>query len=180
MLKRLSTFRRKRDSEEPRANAANGTHAANGVNGNGVANGTNGVNGANGTNGTNGTNGASKAAKPTKRFSLAAPKRQATGPVEPDHSVTRGDIDNSFEQFAQLVHASRRPLPTQTGDASYIEHEVPSSLFQDIKSLGFKDVKTLTEVLQSKASGALADDKTMLMERIIQVPYTSYNHIRGN
>ena len=174
MLKRLSTLRKKKDSEGSKSNGTNGAHAANGANGNGVTNGTNGANGhssTNGANGTNGTNGASKASKgPTKRFSFAPPKRQATEPA-PDRSVTRGDIDNSFEQFAQLVHASRRPLPTQTGDASYIDHEVSSSLLQDIKTLGFKDVKTLKEVLQSKASGALADDKTMLMERIIQVSY---------
>ena len=35
--------------------------------------------------------------------------------------------------------------------------------------MGFKDVKTLRDVIANKASNALMDDKTMLMERIIQV-----------
>lgn len=88
---------------------------------------------------------------------------------QPDHSETRGEVSDVFEQFAQLIHASQRPLPTQSGNGSYIEHEVPSGMFADLRSMGFKDVKTLKDVMQNNASGELADDKTYLMERVIQV-----------
>lgn len=85
------------------------------------------------------------------------------------HAVKREEVQSSFQQYAQLIHASHRPLPTQSGDGSYIEENVPSGLMQDLKSLGFQDVKTLIGVMKTKATGALADDKTYLMERVIQL-----------
>ena len=153
MLKRFSsTFKKKKGEANGHTNGTS-------------ANGAKATNGADIANGGNGVNGTSKPAQ-GKRMSF---KKQQSETV--DRSVTRGDVDTSFEQFAQLIHASSRPLPTQTGDGSYIEHEAPSSLFQDLKSLGFKDMKTLKDVLANKASGALADDKTMIMERVIQVSH---------
>lgn len=164
MLKRFSTFRKGKKEGENGA-VANGSHPTS----NGVANGANGNHTLNGHANSNGNASPQSPNRPTKRFSFGPPKRQESSFNEPDHSVTRGDVDSAFDQFAQLVSASRRPLPTQTGDGSYLEHDAPSSLFQDLKALGFKDVKTFRELLASKISGALNDDKTMLMERIIQV-----------
>ena len=131
------------------------------------------------TNGTpNGaaTNGSASAAangpdKPTveKRRSSFLPLKLHKKTDTTDHSSNRSDVDTSFEQFAQLIHASQRPLPTQGGDGSYIDHAEPSSLLQDVKALGFKDAKTLIEVMKTKAAGELQDDKTYIMERTIQV-----------
>ncbi len=140
------------------------------------------VNGVDRTNGTtngsetnaaytngNGTN-VNSAEKPTldKRhnsfgFTSKKPKREIV-----DHSASRGDVESSFAQFAQLVHASRRPLPTQSGDGAYLEHKEPSGLMSDMRALGFKDVHTLMDVMKNKATGALQDDKTYLMEKTIQ------------
>lgn len=159
MLKRLSTFRRKKDEGTEDGNVLHAQYGSNGVNG---------YSGPKSTVTATVTNGTSNTMSPAKkRFSFGPSKKQ-----EPAHEETtktsREDVDNSLEQFAQLVHASRRPLPTQTGDGSYIgTDDVPSSLFQDIKSLGFKDLGTLREVMLNK--GELQDDKTMLMERVIQV-----------
>ncbi|KKA23635.1 Peroxidase [Rasamsonia emersonii CBS 393.64] len=100
-----------------------------------------------------------------KRHSKAS---SYVGPEE-DHSAKRNEVVATFEKYAQLIHASRRPLPTQTGDGTYLEHEPSSSLFQDLKALSFKDYATLLEVMKVRASGQLVDDKTMLMERIIQL-----------
>lgn len=50
-----------------------------------------------------------------------------------NHNGSRGDVEESFAQFAQLVHASRRPLPTQSGDGAYLEHAEPSGLLADLK-----------------------------------------------
>jgi linoleate 10R-lipoxygenase len=96
-------------------------------------------------------------------------EKEQGGPVSPDHSANREDISNIFKQYAQLIHASQRPLPTQTGDGTYIEQTVPTGLWQDLKNLGFKDVETLLEVMKNKKDGKLTDDKTYLMERVIQV-----------
>ncbi len=87
----------------------------------------------------------------------------------PESTSSQKDVAATFEQYAQLIHASRRPLPTQTGDGSYIKHEVPTSLFQDLRSLGFQDVNTLIGVMKGRVSGEPLDDKTYLMERVIQV-----------
>ena len=137
MLKRLSTFRKSKREEEG-APKVNGTSS-------GKSNGT-----ANGK-------------KPATNGSATAHKENA--PAE--HHGNEKDAQGLLEQFAQLVHASRRPLPTQSGDGAYLEHEVSSGVFADLKSLGFKDVKTLMEVMTSK-KGSLQDDKTYIMERVIQ------------
>lgn len=141
---------------------------ANGVNG------TNGIKGANGTTHgvTNGTNGESKEKSALKeRHSSFAPfkSKKETSNRSTDHSASRRDVENSFEQFAQLIHASRRPLPTQSGDGSYLDHAQPSGLVSDIKAMGFKDVHTLMDVMKNKATGDLQDDKTYLMEHTIQL-----------
>lgn len=86
-----------------------------------------------------------------------------------NHAASRGDVESSFEQFAQLLHASRRPLPTQSGDGAYLDHTEPSGLMADIKKMGFKDAKTLMSVMRTKVTGELQDDKTYLMEHTIQV-----------
>lgn len=41
----------------------------------------------------------------------------------------------------------------------------------NLKSLGIKDYMTLRDVLQNKAKKELLDDKTYLMERVIQVSF---------
>ena len=111
---------------------------------------------------TNGING--------KRKSVIAPSK----PIEEeDHSAGRADVENTFAKFAQLVHASNRPLPTQTGDGSYLDHTEPSSLLKDIRTLGYKDAGTLMSVIKTKATGELQDDKTMTMEHVIHVSMVS-------
>ncbi|KAI9845144.1 MAG: hypothetical protein M1837_005029 [Sclerophora amabilis] len=99
-------------------------------------------------------------------------KEKHTVPNEdasPDHGASRQEVQGTFDQYAQLIHASQRPLPNQTGDGTYIESKMPSGLFQDLKNLGFKDVATLVDLMKNKAAGELADDKTYIMERVIQL-----------
>ncbi len=74
------------------------------------------VNGVNGTNGTthgvtNGTNGGSKEKPALKeRHSSFTPfkSKKETSDHVTDHSASRADVENSFEQFAQLIHANVR------------------------------------------------------------------------
>ncbi len=134
---------------------------------NGTTNDT--TNGTNGTHATNGITNGDGGEKPNlqKRTSTFMPfkaKKETT-----DHAASRADVESSFAQFAQLIHASRRPLPTQTGDGAYLDHAEPSGLLSDIRSMGFKDAKTLMDVMKTKATGELQDDKTYIMERTIQV-----------
>ena len=123
------------------------------VNGNGTADSKNTING--------------------KRSSYA-PKSK-TGEPE-DHSASRHEVESSFEKYAQLIHASQRPLPTQSGDGAYLDHTEPSGLLQDLKSIGFKDIGTLMQVMKNKASGELQDDKTYMMEHVIQASRAAYQY----
>ncbi|KAI9680215.1 MAG: hypothetical protein M1829_001452 [Trizodia sp. TS-e1964] len=90
-------------------------------------------------------------------------------PNPPDHTATREDVTKVFEQYAQLIHAAQRPLPTQTGDGTYLEEKQHSSFFTGINKLGFKDVGTVMQVLKNKQAGGPVDDKTYIMEKVIQL-----------
>lgn len=96
-----------------------------------------------------------------------APAPVTNGADANDHPVKRTDVEGAFEKYAPLIHASQSPLPAQSGDGSYLEHDEPSGLLQDLKAIGFKDIATLRDFVKNK--GELVDDKTMIMERIIQV-----------
>lgn len=104
----------------------------------------------------------------SKRFSKVAPARKSSS-TDDNHQVKRAEVVAVFEKYAQAIHASSEPLPNQTGDGTFLKHDQSSGLFNDIKSLGFRDVNTVKDLIKSKASGELVDDKTYLMERIIQV-----------
>ncbi|MCJ1272406.1 hypothetical protein MMC21_000192 [Puttea exsequens] len=120
---------------------------------------------------TNGANGdkASPEQRRTGSFSFMPKKSKTESNDNSNGTASRADIESSFEQFAQLIHASNRPLPNQTGDGSYLDHKEPSGLMADIKALGFKDAKTLMDVMKNKATGEYQDDKTYVMERTIQL-----------
>ena len=121
------------------------------------------------TNNVYETNGAVAAGKSTD-----GPSTNPDGKV--NHTASRAEVESSFNAFANLVHAAQRPLPNQSGDGTYLDDQAEhSSLWADVKSLGYKDAKTLMEVMKTTASGADVDDKTMLMERIVQVSYSLNN-----
>lgn len=109
-----------------------------------------------------------------KRHSKISAARKSSS--DDDRNEKKGNSVSPFEKYASVLHASRSPIPNQTGDGAYLEHEHTTSLLQDARHLGFKDFKTLKEVIESKLPGGqLIDDKTMLMERIIQVRWPTAN-----
>lgn len=93
-------------------------------------------------------------------------------PVPDDNpkQVKREHVEGTFSKYAQLIHASQRPLPTQSGDGTYLgEKNKGTSLFQDLRAMGLKGVQTLIAVKKQERSGELVDDRTYLMERVISV-----------
>lgn len=116
-----------------------------------------GKNGVPATNG-NSTNGVEK----------EKPRRSSSGD-DSNTSANRKEVEGIFSKYAQLIHAARRPLPTQSGDGSYLTTPSHGSKLQDLKAIGLKGLSTLVAVKKTKASGDLIDDKTYLMEQIIQV-----------
>ncbi len=123
--------------------------------------------------GPNGTsNGAERSELGRKRSSFIPQRKEKEREKlkdDTDQSANQGHVESSFQKFVQLIHASNRSLSTQTDDGIYIEHTKLSDLMQDLRSLDFKDVGTLLQVMKSKTSGQLQDDKTYLMEYVIQV-----------
>ncbi|TAQ87459.1 hypothetical protein B7494_g4210, partial [Chlorociboria aeruginascens] len=119
-----------------------------------------------------------------RRGSSLTRNANSNGPSEgPDHSVTRDSVAASLGKFSGVVHASRRPLPTETGDGSYVTEPKESGLFDDLKAMRMKDVETLDMALKVElGSTKLTDDKTMLMERTIQLvsnlPSNSKNRVK--
>lgn len=95
--------------------------------------------------------------------------------------ATRKDVEQTFSEFAALIHASRRPLPTQSGDGQYLEKEESTGFWQDIKHLGLKDLTTVKNIIADKASGLPQDDRKMHMEQVMQLvaalPHRSANRV---
>jgi len=103
---------------------------------------------------------------PRETAPLAASTSYKANDVQP---ASRKDVETTFQQFAHLIHASRRPLPTQTGDGQYLETEEKSGILADLRSLGPDDVKKVMHLLEDKASGKPLDDRKMHLEETMQL-----------
>lgn len=149
------------------------------------------------TNGVNGVNGNHAVPNSSNHTDAANGLQAPPGPPAPlataEHheplGTDRDGITAAFKQFASSIHASRRPLPTQLGDGTVSIRKRQTGLTVDLKHLGKKgmcitcysfvctcaltrviDFKTLLDLVKSKLHGTEPlDDKTMLMERIIQI-----------
>lgn len=78
-------------------------------------------------------------------------------------------IGKKVAQVEQVIAASLRPLPTQTGDGSYIPTSTTTGLAKDLGHMQLKDAKTLLDVMESAATGEPINDREYIMERVIQV-----------
>lgn len=179
MLRRLSSSIKSR--RKPGRDDQNGT-ATDGVRTTSTSNTSNGTNLAAHGNITapspSDANGSSTIKKNRRQSWMMSRQKSSTipesgellegGPVKEDHAANDDD-NNIFEQFSSVLQAAVRPLPTQTGDGTYIEKDGSTGIMEDLKYLGFKDFKTLKEVVQQKATNSLVDDKTYFMERVIQL-----------
>lgn len=85
------------------------------------------------------------------------------------HVPTRKDIENALAQVGSLVHASLRPLPTTTGDGTYLADDSSrENIFKDMASLKSRDIPTLLAAFKA-SQGQPVDDKLYLIERLIQL-----------
>ncbi|KAI2464196.1 linoleate diol synthase [Annulohypoxylon bovei var. microspora] len=105
------------------------------------------------------------------KSSISSSKPSHRERQEPAPKADREGVSAVFSQFGQLLHASQRSLPTEYGDGTYSNKAVQKTgLKKDLKYLRMKDVKTVLELARSKIKGEqLTDDKTMIMERVIQL-----------
>ncbi|KAK1833462.1 linoleate diol synthase [Podospora conica] len=80
----------------------------------------------------------------------------------------RKGVKNAFEQYGQIIQSKAHPLPNQSlGSTKGMKW---GKLTDDIKRLRVADLKTLKAVVVGKIKGEkIKDDKTMLMEQVIQL-----------
>ncbi|KAJ5669994.1 Psi-producing oxygenase A [Penicillium maclennaniae] len=78
----------------------------------------------------------------------------------------------------QIVEASLRPLPTETGDGTYIKEEKSTGIIKDIPHLPIKDLEGLAVTAKSAITGDDVNDREYIMEQVIEVaadlPSTSH------
>lgn len=82
--------------------------------------------------------------------------------------------ENPLAQVEQVLKASLRPLPTETGDGTYVQDNKATGLAKDLSHVDLKDVKTLVEVAKSTITGDPINDREYIMERVIQVSWLLY------
>ncbi|KAJ5102586.1 Psi-producing oxygenase A [Penicillium argentinense] len=91
---------------------------------------------------------------------------------------TNGD-GNPIKKIEKVVEASLRPLPTETGDGTYVLNKKATGLAKDLGHIDLKDMKTLVDVAKSAVTGEPVNDRDYVMERVIQLaaelPATSRN-----
>lgn len=85
---------------------------------------------------------------------------------------------NKLAQIEQVVTAALRPLPTQTGDGSYVQEPTVTGLAKDLLHFDLKDAKTLAEVAKTAVTGEAVNDRDYVMERVIQVCVSARNWLR--
>lgn len=83
-------------------------------------------------------------------------------------------IGKAISQLEQTVSASLRPLPTETGDGTYVPKSTDTGIVQDLSHVDLGDVKTIVELTKNAATGEPVDDKQYIMERLIQVCWSCY------
>ena len=89
-------------------------------------------------------------------------------PPERPHDF-RHNIEQAFESVSGLISASFRPLPTATGDGTYVPETKHANVLKTMSTLKFRDFLTLKEMLEEKISHEASDDREYLMERVIQL-----------
>ncbi|RDW75784.1 hypothetical protein BP5796_06605 [Coleophoma crateriformis] len=166
-MKRLSSVFNSKKSDKEKRKEPNDTNGLKG---------SNSVNEVNGTNGTNGHSTLKKfAIQPNRRKSSLGVVPQKSNPVSdpsdgPDHSVNREGVASTLNKYAQAIAFSARPMPTETGDGEYITEPEQTGLWDDLKAMRIKDFETLDMTLKQELSSTkLTDDRSMLMERTIQL-----------
>ncbi|KAM0345970.1 hypothetical protein ACHAPU_006024 [Fusarium lateritium] len=114
----------------------------------------------------------------TTGYSNGNGKHTAAPAVQPKKAIQPTEKkEGLFKSFKKLRVLSKRPLPKEMGDGSYRVVDTRPGLKQDIRRLRRKDLKTLFDIVSSKVKGEMQqDDRTMIMERTIQLVANLSDH----
>ncbi|KAK0729630.1 heme peroxidase [Lasiosphaeris hirsuta] len=133
----------------------------------------NGASATNGTDHSNGVNGSKGSSSASSDFGEKVASKAKPKPVALKLKPTKADrqgVANAFEHHGQIIQASVQPLPNQDGAGTFSQNGKWGKLSADIKTLRLADYKTLRSMVKAKLKGEkISDDKTMIMERVIQL-----------
>lgn len=90
--------------------------------------------------------------------------------VENNNNAANGG-GNPIAKIEKVVEASLRPLPTETGNGTYVQSNKATGFAKDLGHIDLKDVKTLVDVAKSAVTGEPVNDRDYVMERIVQVGF---------
>ena len=100
---------------------------------------------------------------------MAANESQLPATPPEQHVTFRERVEELFQSVAGVFNASAAPLPTKTGDGSYIASTKASSVLEDLVHLRPGDSKTMIELAKAVLTRDPIDDKTYLTERLIKL-----------
>lgn len=140
------------------SNAVRGKDKEHHADTNGASNGVNGSSSKRRSFLPNGSNGTAERRK--SGFSLGHSKtNDGEFPELTATEASPADVQKNVDQLMNLASHAMRPLPE--GKDAKDEHDVHPTMFKELKSLGFKDVKTLKDKIAVGKDPI--DDKTMLV-----------------
>ena len=98
------------------------------------------------------------------------PSADAALPNTPpeQHVTFRREVSAAFESVSGVISAVTQPLPTQTGDGTYIQETRPAGVVNDLTKMHLRDFKTLLDLAKASVDGDPVNDNTFLMERLIK------------
>ncbi|KAL9107982.1 MAG: hypothetical protein Q9227_007197 [Pyrenula ochraceoflavens] len=87
------------------------------------------------------------------------------------HADLRREITDAFKQLQNLVRASLRPIPTQTGDGSYVTENPPGTgVLSDLEHMKPEDYIAITQAIADDInSHHIIDDRKYPMEKVIKL-----------
>lgn len=78
-------------------------------------------------------------------------------------------IGNEISNIEKVIASSLRPLPTETGDGTYVKTPTTTGFTKDLGHFNSKDVKAVIEIAKDAVTGEPWNDREYIMERVVQV-----------
>ena len=99
------------------------------------------------------------------------PSAEAALPSTPpeQHVTFRREVATTFDSVSGVIDAVTHPLPTQTGDGTYIQETKPAGVVSDLTRMRPRDLKTLLDLTKTALSGDPVNDQDFLMEKLIKL-----------
>ena len=99
---------------------------------------------------------------------MAANESQLPATPPEQHITFREKVEEAFRSVAGVIKASSAPLPTKTGDGSYITSTKPTGILNDLIHIRPSDIGTLIDLAKTVVTGDPINDKTYLTEHLLK------------